>query len=156
LSFGSKEEQTPEVIKAAARLSVRLVDHLCRNWDDCVELYNVNVPMRADVESRPIRYTRALSNRWTKGSLYAEVPYANGHAGDADHNANGAVKVAPKMGILSWFKNGSATATHDDHQGSTGRERYFQWSTELSDIKQSLAASEEGTDAHTVLSGCTR
>ncbi|KKA18010.1 Acid phosphatase, partial [Rasamsonia emersonii CBS 393.64] len=159
LSFGSKEEQDPEVIKAASRLSVRLIEHLYRNWDERVELYNLNVPMRADVESRPIRYTRALPNRWTKGSLYAEVTHDDGeaeHAGDGNNNNlnNGAAKVASKSGLFSWFTNG-ATATHVD-QGSTGRERYFQWSTELSDIKRSLEASEEGTDAHTVLSGCTR
>ncbi|KAL1970726.1 hypothetical protein VTN77DRAFT_4370 [Rasamsonia byssochlamydoides] len=154
LSFGSKEEQDPEVIKAASRLSVRLIEHLYRNWDERVELYNLNVPMRADVESRPIHYTRALPNRWTKGSLYAEVAHNDSEVENAGNNTvNGAAKVATKSGILSWFRNG-ATAAHGD-QGSTCRERYFQWSTELSDIKRSLEASEEGTDAHTVLSGCT-
>lgn len=149
LSFGSKEEQNPEVIRAAARLSVRIVDHLSRKWDDRVELYNVNVPMRADVESRPILYTRALSNQWTKGSLYAEIPLVQGQTENA-------ISTASKPGILSWLTNGLATPVADDHQGPPGRERYFQWSTELSDIKQSLEASHEGTDAHTVLNGCTR
>jgi 5'/3'-nucleotidase SurE len=155
LSFGSKEERDPEVINAASRLSVRLIEHLYRNWDERVELYNLNVPMRADVESRPIRYTRALPNRWTKGSLYAEVAHEDGDIEQAvDNNVNGAAKIPAKSGIFSWFTNG-ATAARDDH-ASTGRERYFQWSTELSDIKRSLEASEEGTDAHTVLGGCTR
>ncbi|GAM38229.1 acid phosphatase [Talaromyces pinophilus] len=73
LSFGSKDEQPPATIAAAARLSTRVIEYLCRNWDERVELYNLNVPMREDVESRPVKYTRALRNEWTKGSLYAEV-----------------------------------------------------------------------------------
>lgn len=123
LSFGSKDEQPAEIIAAAARLSARLIEHLYRNWDDAVELYNVNVPMRADVETRPIRYTRALPNVWTKGSLYAEV------------------KGAP-----------STTSNTSD----SGKSRHFQWSAELSDIKQGMRESPEGTDARTVLDGFTR
>lgn len=73
LSFGSKDEQPPATIAAAARLSTRVIEYLCRNWDERVELYNLNVPMREDVEFRPVKYTRALRNEWTKGSLYAEV-----------------------------------------------------------------------------------
>lgn len=73
LSFGSKDEQPPATIAAAARLSTRVIEYLYRNWDERVELYNLNVPMREDVETRPVRYTRALRNEWTKASLYAEV-----------------------------------------------------------------------------------
>jgi 5'/3'-nucleotidase SurE len=127
LSFGSKDEQPPSIIAAAARLSTRVIEYLCANWDERVELYNLNVPMREDVESRPVRYTRALRNEWTKGSLYAEV-----------------------------------RSQHDDKEveiqqkGKTNRIRQFQWSTELSDIKRSLAESPQGTDARTVLDGFTR
>ncbi|KAL1998148.1 hypothetical protein VTN02DRAFT_6768 [Thermoascus thermophilus] len=130
LSFGSKEEQSVDVVRAAARLSVRLIEHLYRNWDDGVDLYNLNVPMRADVESRPVRWARALPNYWSKGSLYAEVAAAPGT--EAEAAAGGAVVPDGQL-----------------------KERHFQWSTELSDITTSLRAAEEGTDAHTVLAGCT-
>ncbi|OKL59431.1 hypothetical protein UA08_05432 [Talaromyces atroroseus] len=132
LSFGSKEEQQPEVIQAAARLSARLIDHLYRNWDERVELYNLNVPMRADVESRPVRYTRALPNVWTKGSLYAEIHHPS-------------------------LVNGTSQVVGTTPKPSTQprRVRQFQWSTELSDIKRSLAESAAGTDARTVLDGFT-
>lgn len=42
--------------------------------------------------------------------------------------------------------------------GGTGgslKQRNFKWAAELSDMKKALQASEEGTDAHTVLNGCT-
>ncbi|QKX53506.1 uncharacterized protein TRUGW13939_00585 [Talaromyces rugulosus] len=133
LSFGSKDEQPKEVIRAAAKLSTRLIEYLYRNWDGKVELYNVNVPMRADVETRPVRYTTALPIVWTKGSLYAESKSKS---------------------------NGSAVSSHETTEeksllSSPPRERHFQWSAELSDIKQSLREGPEGTDARTVLDGFT-
>ncbi|EED16682.1 acid phosphatase, putative [Talaromyces stipitatus ATCC 10500] len=130
LSFGSKDEQPREVIAAAARLSTRVIEHLYRNWSDKVELYNLNVPMREDVESRPVRYTSALRNEWTKGSLYAEV----GNHGTSDEDGD--------KDTLQ-------------RKGKPNRVRQFQWSTELSDIKKSLAESLRGTDARTVLDGYT-
>lgn len=142
LSFGSKEEQSVDVVRAAARLSVRLVEHLYRNWDDGVDIYNLNVPMRPDVESRPIRYARALPNHWSKGSLYAEVTEAGKEAPLPNGTADAGAAPTPAKQV-----NGCAPRL---------RERYFQWSTELSDITRSLEAAEEGTDAHTVLGGCTR
>lgn len=141
LSFGSKEEQSVDVVRAAARLSVRLVEHLYRNWDDGVDIYNLNVPMRPDVESRPIRYARALPNHWSKGSLYAEVTEAGKEAPLPNGTADAGAAPTPAKQV-----NGCAPRL---------RERYFQWSTELSDITRSLEAAEEGTDAHTVLGGCT-
>jgi 5'/3'-nucleotidase SurE len=134
LSFGSKDEQPKEVIRAAAKLSARLIEYLYRNWDGKVELYNVNVPMRADVETRPVRYTTALPIVWTKGSLYAESTS----------------KTKTKS-------NGSAVSHETTEKSlSSPRERHFQWSAELSDIKQSLREGPEGTDARTVLDGFTR
>ncbi|KAL2218897.1 putative acid phosphatase [Thermoascus aurantiacus ATCC 26904] len=141
LSFGSKEEQSVDVVRAAARLSVRLVEHLYRNWDDGVDIYNLNVPMRPDVESRPIRYARALPNHWSKGSLYAEVTEAGKEAPLPNGTADAGAAPTPAKQV-----NGCAPRL---------RERHFQWSTELSDITRSLEAAEEGTDAHTVLGGCT-
>lgn len=119
ISFGSKDPQPDETIAAAARLAVRVVLGLVRNWDNRVELYNLNVPMRGDVESRPVRYTSALPYSWTRGVLYSEI--------QSDGDVNGEKKV-----------------------------RDFKWSAELSDMKKALQAAEEGTDAHTVLNGCTR
>lgn len=165
LSFGSKEEQSIEVVRAASRLSVRLIEHIYKNWDDGVDLYNLNVPMRADVESRPVRWARALPNYWSKGSLYAEVDVGTeAGAGEAVlPNGTADVGAAPtKQGILSRFWNNNNNTSAPVVNGCTPhsqpqlKERHFQWSTELSDITKSLRAAEEGTDAHTVLGGCTR
>lgn len=143
LSFGSKEEQTPEVIRAASRLSARLIDHIYRNWSESVELYNLNVPMRADVESRPIRYTRALPNVWTKGSLYAEVQPT---FADEDEISE---QVHNKDIIMQQQKT-------QPTQNRGRRVRQYKWSADLADFKKSLGEAPQGTDARTVLDGYTR
>ncbi|RAL09872.1 5'/3'-nucleotidase SurE [Aspergillus homomorphus CBS 101889] len=125
ISFGSKEEQPAAIIAAAARLAVRVVNHLLAHWDPRVELYNINVPMRDDVESRPILWTRTLPYYWAKGYLYAE-------ADTPQHELNGA-----------------------DASTTTLKQKDFKWGAQLLDMKKALQASEEGTDAHTVLNGCT-
>ncbi|KAF7157221.1 hypothetical protein CNMCM6106_002466 [Aspergillus hiratsukae] len=159
ISFGSKDEQPIEVIRAAARLAVRVVNHLYQNWDERVELYNLNVPMRADVETRPVRYTRTLPYYWSKGCLYAEVSQsqANGHSTPA--LTNGASNLSDEKAAELCNGNGSATKAVNGFGGSHShshlKKRNFAWSAELSEMKKALQASEEGTDAHTVLNGST-
>lgn len=128
VSFGSKDPQPATIIAAAARLAVRVINHLTRNWDERVELYNLNIPMREDVETQPVLYTRTLPYYWSRGCLYAEA-----EAGaDKTDECNGT--------------NGHAALPTT---------RQFKWSADLSDMKKRLQQSEEGTDAHTVLNGST-
>ncbi|PKY04292.1 acid phosphatase [Aspergillus campestris IBT 28561] len=149
ISFGSKDPQPAPVIDAAARLASRLVSHLARTWDPRVELYNLNVPMRADVESRPVRYTRALPYHWTHGCLYAETQ-SNGLSSVQKSETNG--DAQPTINGVSH---------HDRHPSDDNdtthplQQRTFAWAAELSGMKKALQASPEGTDAQTVLSGET-
>ncbi|EAW08361.1 5'/3'-nucleotidase SurE [Aspergillus clavatus NRRL 1] len=163
ISFGSKDEQPAPVIRAAARLAVRIVNHLARNWDPRVELYNINVPMRDDVESRPVRYTHTLPYYWSTGCLYAEVaaPEKNGTAAASSSSSSSSSGLAnghsnhvggdEKRVKLS---NGTAKAVNGCG-GAHLKKRKFVWAAELSEMKKALQASEEGTDAHTVLNGST-
>lgn len=123
VSFGSKEAQGEEVIAAAARLGTRVVEALSRTWDGRVEVYNLNIPMRGDVESRPVVYTRSVGSYWRRGCLYTET------------------------------QTGDQTGTGDQGEG---KERRFVWNADLTDMKRDLLAAGEGTDAFTVLNGCTR
>lgn len=139
ISFGSKDPQADEVIAAAARLAVRVVEHLFTHWDERVELYNINVPMLVDVEERPVLYTRTLPYYWNRGCLYAE----EGKMVNGNMNGDG-VHV-----------NGVNGETNGVGHAKT-RQRQFKWSADLSDMKKTLEESEVGTDAHTVLNGSTR
>ncbi|KAL4929459.1 5'/3'-nucleotidase SurE [Aspergillus undulatus] len=164
VSFGSKDEQPLDIIEAAARLAVRIVHHLVQNWDERVELYNLNIPMRIDVEERPVLYTRTLPYYWSRGCLYAEVKgdkappvLTNGHG-----SQNGVKVTKTDIATLSngdangVLANGTtANGTKTASSTSQLKSRDFKWSAELTDMKKALQASEEGTDAHAVLNGST-
>ncbi|KAE8349910.1 acid phosphatase [Aspergillus coremiiformis] len=133
ISFGSKDPQPDEIILAAARHAVKIVNYLYAHWHSSVELYNLNVPMRADVESRPVRWTEALPYYWPRGCMYAEVSEdqkANGHPGTDGTVVSGT-------------------------NGSRLKEIDFTWAAQLSEMKKTLQTSPEGTDAYTVLNGDT-
>lgn len=151
ISFGSKDPQPMDIIEAAARHAVRTVDHLVRNWDERVELYNINVPMRIDVESQPVLYTRTLPYYWSRGCLYTEAGETKGKMVNGITNGvNGASKEH-----CNGHVNG-VNGVNGHAEQSKRKERHFKWSADLSDMKKRLQESEEGTDAHTVLNGSTR
>lgn len=54
-------------------MAVKLAEHLVLRWPENVELFNVNIPMRSDVEERPVVYTSSQRSYWSKGSLYEEL-----------------------------------------------------------------------------------
>lgn len=162
ISFGSKDPQTDSIIAAAARLAVKVVGHLWRNWDDRVELYNINIPMREDVEAQPVLYTRTLPYYWSRGCLYAETDKRKEEAKRIMNGVNGNGVTA--NGVNGVHKecngvNGVNGVHHDDSEPGPkpiSTQRHFKWSADLSDMKKRLQESEEGTDAHTVLNGSTR
>lgn len=158
ISFGSKDPQPSQIIDAAARLAVKVVGYLWRNWDERVEVYNINIPMREDVETRPVLWTRTLPYYWSRGCLYAEVgggkKMVNGVNGV--HHEDGCNGVNGVNGVMT---NGVTTngvnGVNGVHEAGP-KKRHFKWSADLSDMKKRLQESEEGTDAHTVLNGSTR
>ncbi|KAJ5157206.1 uncharacterized protein N7482_008306 [Penicillium canariense] len=148
ISFGSKDPQPADVIAAASRLAVRIVDHLVRKWDERVELYNLNIPMRLDVETQPVQYTRTLPYYWSRGCLYAEDG-AEPNSELANGTTNGVHKEQRNGSMVNGL-NG-----HVEVEKPRRKQRHFKWSADLSDMKKRLQESEEGTDAHTVLNGAT-
>ncbi|KAJ5498060.1 Survival protein SurE-like phosphatase/nucleotidase [Penicillium expansum] len=148
ISFGSKDPQPDDIIAAAARLAVRVVRHLYENWDERVELYNINVPMVLDVEEKPVIYTRTLPYYWSEGCLYAEQG-----TGKKVNGVNGVHVNGETNGVhVNGETNGTAV---NGHAPASARQRQFKWSADLSDMKKTMQESEVGTDAHTVLNGST-
>lgn len=163
ISFGSKDPQAGDVIAAAARHAVRIVDHLLGHWDERVELYNINVPMRVDVETRPVLYTRTLPYYWSRGCLYAEVEpktkskMVNGALTNGVHKEQrDEVVVNGSNGMNGVNGANGANGVNGHVEEPDRKQRHFKWSADLSDMKKRLQESEEGTDAHTVLNGSTR
>ncbi|WYZ42564.1 hypothetical protein EsH8_VI_000263 [Colletotrichum jinshuiense] len=74
LSFGSKEAQPDQVIRAACDRAVALIGDLARDWHPDVEVYSVNIPMVTDIAHRPVRLTTTAHGRWATGGLFAPLP----------------------------------------------------------------------------------
>lgn len=56
----------PAHITQAAKLSVKLVDYLYKNWNKETDLYSVNIPLCDQLnDNTKILYTQLLNNRWT-------------------------------------------------------------------------------------------
>jgi tubulin---tyrosine ligase len=177
LSFASKDKQSPAVIAAAARHSVKLIESLYHNWGSGVELYNINVPMIPDVEDHGILYTQALRSSWSTGSLYQELDMIGQRNGVSQQTpairgqGNGlpqddqAIK-GHTAGVIEEgsIVNGEGKGTLVDVPGpnplSSGhgspRRRYFKWAPQLSDIARSVDKSPPGTDAWAIKNGYTR
>ncbi|KKZ60104.1 5'/3'-nucleotidase SurE [[Emmonsia] crescens] len=145
LSFASKDKQPAETIQAAARLSVKLIEYLSAHWpDEGVQLYSINVPMRLDVDERPIVYASMLQNSWSKSSLYAEVDISASQPNNNNDDRDWREGTSPTEG-----RGGS-------QKEQLQQTKYFQWAPELSDIQRSVEMSQVGTDTYTVMNGCTR
>ena len=182
ISFASKDEQSPELITTAARTSVRLIERLHRKWDQGVELYNINVPMVANVGTCQVLYTRALPSYWTTGSLYREVKpteHINGNINSYTRRNNNSTsgEHADKPTDGNFDKdtnqqvngnaNGPRNGSYENHQDSDEqlnspqipsipKRRYFRWDPQLSDIAHSMEENLLGTDAWTVQHGSIR
>lgn len=139
ISFASKDQQSSEIIAAAARISVRLIEKLGRKWGQGVELYNINVPMMANVEACKILYTQALPSSWISGSLYQETK---------------------TNGLISGLSKPHGNSSSNDQPGSlkplTSTPKYFKWAPQLSDISRCVEESPPGTDAWAVNHGSIR
>ncbi|OJD11396.1 5'/3'-nucleotidase SurE [Emergomyces pasteurianus Ep9510] len=150
LSFASKDKQPEETIQAAARMSVKLIEHLAAHWpEQGVQLYSINVPMRLDVEKRPIVYTRMLQNSWSKCSLYGEVDISDSQPTNNNNNNKNQDDRDLGEGAFPTESGGHTKPAH------LHRTKYFRWAPELSDIQRSVEMSQVGTDTYTVINGCT-
>lgn len=138
LSFASKEKQAPLVVSAAARLSTKLIESLHDGWDEGVELYNINVPMIADLEDHSIVYTKASPSFWNSGSLYQEETDCGNKTGDPD------------------LAQPSKLSHNDSRTVTVSRTRLFKWAPQLQDIARCVNDSPPDTDAWAISKGFTR
>ena len=144
LSFAFySRDHDPELIAGACRLSIRLLEHLYKHWDEDVDLYSCNVPVIADVENHKVMYTYALQNYWTSGSSFQEVETAED---DED-------PLSREQEIRE-SEDPQSTGT----QGKTIRHqhRHFRWAPKFGDIQKSIEESPPGNDGWAIHQGFTR
>ena len=161
----------PDIINGASALSVRLIEHLCANWDPDAHLYSVNVPLVEDVKSKRILYTDILQNAWRSGSCFTSIPVPS----DADESASdveAAMRRAEERQGRKERAGGGGTGEGIDSGRDTpvagaggGAEaviehmrfahQHFKWAPRFKDVYLSVEESEAGNDGWAVAQGCT-
>ncbi|EEP82489.1 conserved hypothetical protein [Uncinocarpus reesii 1704] len=143
LSFAfSSRHHDPVIIAEASKLSIRLIEHLYKNWGDGVDLYSINVPLEPGVEHEKILYTPILNNRWKSGSCFEAI--------DAEASGEGPDLQEQQL------REGEMT--RDESEKPTGpqyRHRHFKWAPKFTDVYRSVDESEPGNDGWAVKMGYT-
>ncbi|PYI18890.1 sure-like protein [Aspergillus violaceofuscus CBS 115571] len=99
----------PVQITDACRHAVHLIKHLYHSWDEGVELYSVNIPLRsAPSGDRKVMYTRIRPNRWLAASPF-QVVSPSGDATEQNPDSSLLLRWAPDLSDI----HGSMDRTSD-------------------------------------------
>lgn len=150
-----------EIIAAASRRSVKIVEHLMQDWGQDVHLYSVNVPLVKNVEGTKVLWTRMLQNQWRSGSSFqvVEVPEEEDR-GPVEEEA--AIREGEKEGGDLTEETGRASGGFDgtNDRETTSHPRYthkhFKWAPSFKDVHDSVTRSEPGNDGWAVGEGYVR
>lgn len=141
----------PDVVAAASRHSVRVVEALVAQWpaDGSVDLYSVNVPLVEGVEANKTLWTDVLQNYWSPVSCFAE------DEGSVDGNDE------EEERIREGEEGGSSSAAEAEARGGAvsghvHKHRHFKWAPKLSDVLKSVESSPPGNDGWAVKERMTR
>ena len=144
LSFAFySRDHDPELIAGACRLSVKLIEHLHKNWDEDVDLYSCNVPVVAGVEEHKVLYTHALQNYWTSGSSFQEID-----ATEDDED--------PQIREQEIREGGEPQSAGTAGNTTIHQHRHFKWAPKFGDIQKSIEESPPGNDGWAIHQGYTR
>lgn len=133
-----------DLIAAASRLSVKLVEYLYRSWDQDVDVYSVNVPLVKGVEQHKIMYTYTLQNYWSSGSSFTEVPATE----DEPSPASDEKQIRQQLPTPILKSNDQIISGH--------RHKHFKFTPQFRDVYKSVEQSSPGNDGWAINQGYIR
>jgi len=145
-AFFDKNHDT-DIIAAASRQSVKVVEALAKQWpaDGSVDLYSVNIPLLKELETGKVLFTEMLQNYWEDGSCFTEVEGSiDGEEEDEERIREGEAETAG---------DGDAGAAVN---GQAHKHKHFKWSPRFSDVHRSVEQAPPGNDGWAVKEGHTR
>ncbi|TVY16486.1 putative tubulin--tyrosine ligase PBY1 [Lachnellula arida] len=141
-AFFSKERpgfpdsaRDPEIIAAASKLSVRLIEQLYKSWGEDVDLYSINVPLVEGVDSRKVMWTNMLQNYWGEGSCFKEVEDEEATADEEEH-------------MIREREGGSGETPEENVTRHT--HKHFKWAPRFVDVYKSVEEAGPGNDGWAV------
>jgi tubulin--tyrosine ligase len=171
-----KREHETDIISAASRTAVRIVEGLAKNWDPSVQLYSVNIPLNSNVETTKVLWTHMLQNQWSSGSCFTEieVPQEEDTGAEDDeakirakegreetkgkHSVNGD-STANGFDANGHASNGDTNEPNDrlsDTKSSRYTHKHFKWSPRFTDVSRSVDEAAAGNDGWAIKEGFIR
>lgn len=145
----SSRTHDPVVIAEASKHSVKVIEHLCANWADGVDLYSVNVPLEPGVSQNKVLYTDMLINKWKSGSCFQVADPAEGGEPELQEQ---------ELRIKSELEGQKpdANAASEKSRPSGFQHKHFKWAPDLQDVYKSVEESAPGNDGWAVKEQMTR
>ncbi|KAJ5539900.1 hypothetical protein N7513_008232 [Penicillium frequentans] len=139
----SSRTHDPVVIAEASKHSVKVIEHLCANWADGVDLYSVNVPLEPGVSQNKVLYTDMLINKWKSGSCFQVADPAEGGEPELQEQ---------ELRIKSELEGQKpdANAASEKSRPSGFQHKHFKWAPDLQDVYKSVEESAPGNDGWAV------
>lgn len=137
------------VIAEASKHSVRLIEYLCKNWADDVDVYNINMPLEPGVSQNKVVYTEMLENRWSSGSCFQAIDPMM--PVDSPESRERKVRDEGEKGIPS-----NGTTGMGPVKPSGLKHKHFKWAPNFTDVYKSVEESAPGNDGWAVKEGMTR
>lgn len=143
----SSRNHDPVVIAEASAHSVRLIEYLCANWADGVDLYSVNVPLEPGVSRNKILYTDMLINKWSSGSCFQVTD----PVGDGDPELE-----EKRLRIASETAGQQPEPVSDKPRQTRLQHKHFKWAPSFQDVYRSVEENAPGNDGWAVKEQMTR
>ena len=144
-AFWGREHEMQR-IEAACRHSVKVIEHLYKQWASDVDVYSVNVPLVDGVEQKKVVLAPILQNYWKSGSCFEEVLSGDGEEDPA------AKEKELREGEVPAEELAEKTA----EKAQPGKGRSFRWSPKFADIQDSITQNAEESDGKAIINGLTR
>lgn len=141
----------PDVIAAASKKSVGVIEYLVNNWAKDVGLYTVNVPLIKGVSDAKVLWTHMLQNTWKSGSCFEEIEVP----------ANEDDPPGEREEELRRQESGDYSAA-GQNQSADGaahlryKHRHFKWAPRFKDVYESVEQASPGNDGWAVKEGHVR
>ncbi|OWB63711.1 hypothetical protein B5S32_g4807 [[Candida] boidinii] len=132
---------SPEILKEASLISIKLIENLYNNWGNDVDLYSINVPLESNLKlgKTKIYYTPILDNKWS--SLFKKL-------GDSTTTFNGTSSNEDTTR--------ATTTTTDIVDGSVSDGQKFKWAPNFQAVHEDIDKTEALTDGKVVSLGHVR
>ena len=145
-----------DIVNSATDISVRLIEHLYKNWpenESVVDVYSINVPLEEIIANAKVLYTNILQNQWLSGSCFNEISEQD-ELKDAERRE---VEIRKQEGKASASEDIQESTTASKSSTSSNGKRTFKWAPKFADVYKTVdMKGEDSNDGWVIKEGNIR